>query len=540
MKFFIMLATVFFVILNACAQNLPFNIAPTTGTTLPTVLIPGQTTVAYYTVTNTTPITSAITGNFVKYFPPNVSQLLTDTTYSNICQKTFTLQPRGQTGDSCTLKLLVAGPVQTVCTNTNAHECLFICMSDRSTCGGTNYPLKITKAQSVAVGYSINALSEYSPLAYTSTDGGKNWILSSTVIDPIGSTQGSLNGVACTGAKCTTVGYTFTPSFVFFPLSYTSQDTGKTWVESAEVILPQPYPNFDSALFNQVSCYNTTCTAVGNIYLSPFTSPAEPISYTSTNQGENWTLSNQIPAPTPAKAQRDLWGVSCSSNLCAAVGQNNDLFSTAGIPLGYYSTNSGKTWQLSSAFTLPVGQTQGSLLSDSCQGSHCVTVGVSYNTSVGITEFIDALPLVYTSDNNGVTWSSPVGAISAAGGKTYGFLWSVTCNNMTCVAVGQSYDDSSTDSIPTSYLSTDGGAHWTASVTGLDLPAGKSQGLLYTVSCTNAYCIAVGAAYNLLSTDPIPLVYTSPDNGVTWTRSEGLSLPADAVYGGLVGVNSGS
>lgn len=541
MKFYLFFLLSFFIYLNAGAQDLPFNIAPKNGTTLPTSIIPGQTTVAYYTISNTTPITSPIANNFVKYFPPNVTQLLTDATYTDICQTKFTLQPKGSVGDSCTLKLQISAPVQTNCSSTNPQQCLFICMSDRTTCGGTNYPLNLSTAVSTVVGFSIDTLGAYLPLTYRSTDGGAHWTIAATsIVDaPAGQDQGLLNAVACVKQNCSAIGYTFNNSSIFYPLSYTSSNNGTTWAASPNVTLPASPAGFTSAVFNQLSCRSSKCVVVGNFYFTGFSSPAEPIAYLSTNRGKNWNLSHEFPVPTPNKAQKDLWGVSCSGNMCAAVGQNNDLFSTAGLPLGYYSVDGGTDWNLSSSFTLPVGQTQGSLLSTNCQGSHCVAAGVSYINSIGISQFLDPLPLVYLSNDNGASWSAPV-AISSAGGKTYGFLWGVTCNNATCVAVGQAYNNASTDSIPTSYVSSDGGANWTASLTGLSLPAGKTQALLYSVSCTNAYCIAVGQAYTTYGSDPIPTVYTSPNYGATWTLSDPLPLPSGTSAGSLIGVSSGT
>ena len=65
------------------AQALPFLINPKTGTNLPTHLAEGQTTNAYYTITNNT--ISLRNGNFIKYLPTNVKQITTDPSIHDLC-----------------------------------------------------------------------------------------------------------------------------------------------------------------------------------------------------------------------------------------------------------------------------------------------------------------------------------------------------------------------------------------------------------------------------------------------------------------------
>jgi hypothetical protein len=553
MKYFSFLLLCLSISFNAFANEIAFEITPKNGTSLPTAIIPGQSAVAYYTVSNVTPISSPITGNFVKYFPPNVSQQLTDATYSDICQTQFTLQPQGDPGDSCTLKLEISGPVHSVCSSTNPHDCLFVCMSDRTTCNGTKSQLKVSAATPIAVGYWIDSDGKYFPLSYSSTDGGLNWSLTTTPLNqaPAGHHQGILNAATCVSNHCSAVGYTLNDDdSIYLPLSYVSTNQGLTWKPTPQVTLPTDPPSFTSGLFNQISCESSDCVVVGNLYYSGYTSPAEPLAYHSNDYGKDWNLSEDLTAPVSLGRAKDLWGVSCEDHICTAVGQDNNLLSTAGTPLGYYSNDDGLSWNPSSAFTLPGGQAQGLLLSTDCQGSHCVAAGVAYNNSFLIIQFLDPQPLVYLSDDHGSSWSSPV-SVPPAGGKSNGLLWGVTCNNDNCVAVGQAYDSASSDSIPTAYLSNDGGSTWSPSLTGLNLPSGSTQGLLYTVSCTNAYCIAVGEAYSTYGygsipivytsgSGGIPLVYTSSDYGANWTLSAPLPLPTDANTGTLIGVSAGS
>jgi hypothetical protein len=80
---------------------LPFNVAPKNGTNLPTTVNKGGTVTAYYRVTNNTK--AQRNNNYVKYLPPNVTQVTSGGTYPDTCGATFNLVKTGGAGDSCTL-----------------------------------------------------------------------------------------------------------------------------------------------------------------------------------------------------------------------------------------------------------------------------------------------------------------------------------------------------------------------------------------------------------------------------------------------------
>lgn len=134
--------TVFIVcsIASTGSYALPFSITPTTGATLPTQVLPGQTVTALYTVSNNT--CSVRSGNFVKYLPPNVTQVTIDPAYPDLCGSTFTLNPRGTTGSSCTLELKISGNVNA--NDPNPHHHLFVCFPGGITCAGTPNPLNVS------------------------------------------------------------------------------------------------------------------------------------------------------------------------------------------------------------------------------------------------------------------------------------------------------------------------------------------------------------------------------------------------------------
>lgn len=124
------LVGLFFVAKSSFA--LPFDISPLF---LPTTVVPGEETFAYYTVTNST--TKASPGSFVKFTPPNVRQAI-NTLNSNLCSATFDLAP----GGSCTLKLVITGAVDADDPDPLHH--LFVCRQGGKTCAGPGAQLNVS------------------------------------------------------------------------------------------------------------------------------------------------------------------------------------------------------------------------------------------------------------------------------------------------------------------------------------------------------------------------------------------------------------
>lgn len=133
-----------FILILSCliAANcyaLPFNIVPKAGVPFPTTVVAGQTRTAYYTVTNNTASPQA--GNFIKYLPPNTTQVTSGGTYGDTCGSTFDLAANGQANSSCTLQLTITGPVNG--NDPDPHNHLFACFVGGLTCAGTPNPLNI-------------------------------------------------------------------------------------------------------------------------------------------------------------------------------------------------------------------------------------------------------------------------------------------------------------------------------------------------------------------------------------------------------------
>ncbi len=144
-------------LVSSLTYALPFSITPAAA--LPTNVVPGQVGYAFYTVTNNTSTTRA--GNYVKYLPPNVTQVASDPLYSDLCGANFTLSAKSSVGSSCTLALIVTGTVNGKDPNPHAH--LFVCFPGGITCAGTPNPLNVTATSPAA-----------SKLAYVSNFGTNN------------------------------------------------------------------------------------------------------------------------------------------------------------------------------------------------------------------------------------------------------------------------------------------------------------------------------------------------------------------------------
>ena len=127
---------------STIGYTMVFSIVPKAGTSLPTHVTIGGSVKALYTVTNTTG--SSHTGNYIKYLPPNTTQVTVDGAYPDLCGATFQLASTA----SCTLELSVIGPVSANDPNPRHH--LFACLGGCVTCcAGTNFPLNVTSENPV-------------------------------------------------------------------------------------------------------------------------------------------------------------------------------------------------------------------------------------------------------------------------------------------------------------------------------------------------------------------------------------------------------
>lgn len=166
------LSQLFLATLSTGAFTVPLQIVPKEGAPAPSEVVPGYDIIRYYTVSNNT--ASTRNNNYVKYLPPNVSQVTTNGNYSDTCGATFSLAPNA----SCTLQLLVSAPVNS--STPGASNQLFVCSPGGMTCSGTSQPLNIPLSpwQPLTVSYEIiySANAEQHPKDFLQTykDAGSN------------------------------------------------------------------------------------------------------------------------------------------------------------------------------------------------------------------------------------------------------------------------------------------------------------------------------------------------------------------------------
>lgn len=167
-----------FLLISTQVYALALTIVPKEGTTFPTQMTPGYNVTAYYTVINSS--SSTLKDLYVKSLPHNVSQVTTNGNYADTCGATFSLEP----GESCTLQLLISGPV-----TSNSSDLLFICLPGGKSCYGTAFPLEVGIApwEAITVSYEIiytaNVIDHPKDFVQAYKEGGSNPITSSEWTD---------------------------------------------------------------------------------------------------------------------------------------------------------------------------------------------------------------------------------------------------------------------------------------------------------------------------------------------------------------------
>lgn len=160
----------------------------------------------------------------------------------------------------------------------------------------------------------------------------------------------------------------------------------------------------------------------------------------------------------------ELYGLFCRDNNCVTVGTAYRQNSGNQSPLAYASNDAGRSWVLSSGFSLPPGQLHGLLSAVTCINRNCIAVGKS------VVDTIHFLPLVYTSSDYGNHWTlSP--PLPLPNNQISGLLTNVICDVNSCTALGGSLV----------YTSKDYGRNWILS-SALPIPSGRQPALLYGIA----------------------------------------------------------
>jgi hypothetical protein len=214
---------------------------------------------------------------------------------------------------------------------------------------------------------------------------GKKWVIESTP-EPRGVVVSGLSSVSCSSAtSCVAVGnYSSTSSGGSFAL--VEGWNGKKWAYALPpnpkgtcTGVPKPGCTVDSE-FLGVSCTSVkACTAVGQYVPFSVASFPPPRSLVEDWNGKKWTIeSSPSPKGTTKYIQPPpLDAVSCSSaKACTAVGQyvnNNDIYET--LAEGW----NGKRWVIEPTPAISAGS---GLYGISCKSSQCTAVGIHNRTRV--------------------------------------------------------------------------------------------------------------------------------------------------------------
>jgi hypothetical protein len=571
---------VFFLLfaVSASCFALPFDIYPVNGISLPTFVQSGQTTPAYYTLTNNANRT--LNNNFIKYLPPNVAQVTTDAAIPNICGATFNLAPNGTVGDTCTLELVVSGSVDA--NDPDPHHHLFACLFGGVLCAGTNYPLNVVQVglltaivvtpavPAIAVGQTIqfSAKAVFSDGTSQDVSSLATWLSSNTAVATINSTglatsvstgnstitasfEGLTGGTVLTVDNLAIVAGNYTnSSSVSFPILIQSSDGGTTWAYAVNSSTSSVLPATSSAFaIKGASCAGALCVSVGsynngtstNVYA--FQTQNAGSSYATAIAAGTSTLPTNYVSGT-------LNGVSCQGTNCLVAGSYNSL--TTQYPYAALSTNSGTSYPSvvdSSTPTLPTDfASTGTFSNASCVSTLCLASG-SYDSTTGGTQF----PWLAESVLPTQAWFYPITSTTAATITDYsgtGSFNASACNGVDCVAAG-SYISSTAgiNEAPLIAQGSSSGTGWAYEVTSAQNPADYiSTGTtnLTGAACGTSACIAVGEYGSVVSGDSqeVPLIYQSI-SGAAWTIvtsnsiGVGPSLPtnfnADLVSAGCSG-----
>jgi hypothetical protein len=272
----------------------------------------------------------------------------------------------------------------------------------------------------IAVGGYNTALPDINrPLLVQSTNSGNSWEYPLAITDPQFLTNQFLNfsdlrGASCSGNTCIAVGLYTSTDTVVRPLLAITQNAGTSWsypesITNVVFTPANPNPFVDLGVFNDVSCINSTCVAVGSYNDGTIRRPL--LAY-SQDLGSTWIFPPEPTAPlfTPASGNPydhdgQFLSVSCTSSICIAVGSYVDDNNRTN-PLLAQSLDSGVTWVFPYSITQPVFmpndtfpfQSDGMFNSAECKEDICIASG-SYVDATNV-----KAPLLAISKDKGVTW----------------------------------------------------------------------------------------------------------------------------------------
>lgn len=212
-----------------------------------------------------------------------------------------------------------------------------------------------------AVGSSGKSWDVMKSLVYRSIDFGIHWSLSENLP---ASDYKKLNGVTCQNNRCNAVGTYFLKDpygeeeghpYYYIPISYVSEDSGLTW---HFIELPRQGGYTDDDLSSIMCDVNGRCVAAGH-WTFGSDLPWEPLTLISSDFGNSWIGTH--PPKIGEDLAHDLNSIACKTDgVCILVGTKGGYGdSEPNIPLTYISTDFGNNWRFSAV--LPPLSTSGGI-----------------------------------------------------------------------------------------------------------------------------------------------------------------------------------
>ncbi|MFA6038183.1 MAG: hypothetical protein WC748_08710 [Legionellales bacterium] len=551
---------IFFFSLNGNAQStaLAFDIYPKEGTALPTEILPGQTSVAYYTVKDNTggPFPPDLY-NYVKHLPKNVTQVTVDNAIPDLCGETFVLEPHG----SCTLELSISGPVSSDCADASSdNPCLFVCMSDGFTCAGTAYPLEVkttTQAHPVVGGiyYTNSFIATPMLAAFSTTKNNQAWnytIDSTGPLPDMFSNNGVFIATTTTANTALAAGGYMDQFGNVYPMIAVSQEGGahNTWSYTIDnSFVPTAYDGF--AYFSNIDCIGETCVASGQYKTSSNTYPLLAVSKSSGAQG-SWEYIN-----TTAYPNGIFNSTSCSADTCIVGGQYQNGSIKYPLLLVNSDVSGSGTWQAVIDSTHPGNlptdfHDNGIFFSVACGLDVCIAGGQYSNGAVA-----GYYPMLVVNQDVGGsgTWHQYVMDSTSGlpedatghGDSQFNYIKGTSCSNDICTAAGNYI--TTNNNYPLLTLSTNVGTDnvWNIIVDATTdycnnypnsscLPSAYlTNGAFLAVSCSGNLCTAGGGYIGSDGVDyPVLIMSSNVSEPGTWDyfTEKGLGLPNNFTNGG--------
>jgi photosystem II stability/assembly factor-like uncharacterized protein len=332
--------------------------------------------------------------------------------------------------------------------------------------------------------YNIYGNSPSEPFLVQTRDGGDTW---QTILFPNILTFSFFESVSCSIDICVAAGKTFLDDGSIRLFIVQSTDGGLTWKNFKDVYnLPTDIG------VAKVSCVDFLCTIAG---MKALKKEYVPLLLKTNDGGNTWNEISNI-GDMPALQSGTFFDISCTGNLCVAVGRYKAKNSQTDTALIIQSTDKGMTWNVVKQHYGNFPWT-GSFTNVSCSGKTCIAGGQGY------TDHKNVIPIMIQTVNSASSWEP-----QHLPNLPNGFIRSTICTKESCIVSGGNYSIPGT-TLPFIANKMPLPSSWKVASTLFDSnPAGG----IGEVACYLKFCIAA-SRYN-----GSPLILQSNDGGTTWSN----------------------